>query len=75
MFLSHSANLGCSKCYSNFGTGLFGKKIIRDLIELIGCYPQIKSTEKMSELLLRVLQSRKENVKVSVFLFTAIALF
>ena len=25
-FLSYSANLGCSKCYSNFGTGLFGKK-------------------------------------------------
>ena len=25
-FLSHSANLGCSKCYSNFGTGIFGKQ-------------------------------------------------
>ena len=25
-FLSHSANLGCSRCYSNFGTGIFGKQ-------------------------------------------------
>lgn len=25
-FLGHSANLGCSKCYSNFGTGVFGKQ-------------------------------------------------
>ena len=23
--LSHAANLGCSKCYSNFGTGILGK--------------------------------------------------
>ena len=23
-FLSYSANLGCSRCYSNFGTGVFG---------------------------------------------------
>lgn len=23
-FLSHSANLGCSRCYRNFGTGVFG---------------------------------------------------
>ena len=25
-FLSHSANLGCSRCYCNFGTGIFGKQ-------------------------------------------------
>ena len=25
-FLSYSANLGCSRCYSNFGTGVFGKQ-------------------------------------------------
>lgn len=25
-FLSHSANLGCSRCYSDFGTGVFGKR-------------------------------------------------
>ena len=25
-FLSHSANLGCSRCYSDFGTGIFGKQ-------------------------------------------------
>jgi len=24
-FLSYSANLGCSRCYCNFGTGVFGK--------------------------------------------------
>lgn len=24
-FLSYTANLGCSKCYCNFGTGVFGK--------------------------------------------------
>ena len=41
----------------------FGKKIIRDFIELVGPYVQMKSTEKMSELFVRVLQSRKENVK------------
>ena len=25
-FLSHAANLGCSKCYSTFSTGIFGKQ-------------------------------------------------
>ena len=25
-FLSYTANLGCSRCYCNFGTGVFGKK-------------------------------------------------
>ena len=25
-FLSHAANLGCSRCYKNFGTGIFGKQ-------------------------------------------------
>ena len=25
-FLSYTANLGCSRCYCNFGTGVFGKR-------------------------------------------------
>lgn len=25
-FLGHAANLGCSRCYKNFGTGIFGKQ-------------------------------------------------
>ncbi len=25
-FLGHSANLGCSHCFQNFGTGIFGKQ-------------------------------------------------
>lgn len=25
-FLSYTANLGCSRCYANFGTGVFGKR-------------------------------------------------
>ena len=31
-FLSFKANLGCSCCYCNFGTGIFGKQDFRDLI-------------------------------------------
>lgn len=26
-FLSYAANLGCSRCYKTFGTGVFGKQL------------------------------------------------
>ena len=45
-FLSYAANLGCSRCYCNFGTGV-ERRIILALQGMSGCYVQIKSIGKM----------------------------
>ena len=46
-FLSFSVNYGCSRCYSKFGTGVFGKKIILVLIKLLGKLGLTPNTGKM----------------------------
>ena len=65
-FLSYNANLGCSHCYCEFGTGVFGHN---DLIKALGGFALITIIGRMlrkSGNVLRKLYDKKQSLTMAV---------
>ena len=79
VFFSYVANLGCSRCYCNFGTGVFGKQnylgFNRDTWVYRSNLKQSRCTANSTMHFQIKMSAKRIRIGLQVFLFTPATLF